>query len=110
MRGSIQNDSTRAVYRNRLLPEDLVNTGPVVKPGSVSLTPNLSNLLHTNLFPSIVTSNQVKPSRSGQLENIMEKNDNDQRVEPIVITDQKRGSAPEIRFKRKLAAMTTKEV
>ena len=105
MRGSILNDSTRAVYRNRLLPEDLVNTGPVAKPkpGSVSLTPNLMNM-----FPSL-QSNQVKPSRSGQLENILEKADHDQGLQPISRHEQKHGSAPEIRFKTKPVAITVEE-
>ena len=96
---SIQNDSVRAVYRNRLHPDDIVNIDEPPKPASVSLTPLLNNIAGPNLFPATL-ENQVKPSRSGQLEDILEKNAaSDQHLKPIAVPDQKRGSAPEIRFK-----------
>ena len=110
MRASMQNDSVRAVYRNRLHPEDIVNTGPVTaKPGSVSLSPDLGNAAGTNLFSGL-PGHQVKASRSGQLGNASDRNGQEQELQPVTAPDQKRGSAPEIRFKPKLVAITAKDV
>ena len=87
MRNSLQNDSVRAVYHNRLQIEDIVNTGEptILKKGSVTLTPNLQNKEGANQFSGI-QANKVKPSRSGQLGNILEAG-KDQELLPIAISD-----------------------